>query len=80
MFIFSEFGTSETYSQTVRECKLSNDVSNLFHLQQCNRICVFSHILDICDCFHPQYLDFDKNRNHKNPCNLTSTSSGSLLK
>ena len=79
MFFFLEFGTSETYSQTVREYALSNDISTLVHPQQCNRICVFSHIREICGCFHPQYLDFDKNRNFTSPCNLTSTSSGSFI-
>ena len=78
-FFFLEFGTSETYSQTVREYVIIyNDISNVVHLQQCNRICVFAHIQDICKCFHPQYLDYDKNRHFMDPCNLTSTSPGSL--
>ena len=51
---------------------------NFVSPQQCNRICVFAHILDICSCFHPQYLDYDQNRHFMNPCNLTSTSPGNL--
>jgi hypothetical protein len=42
-----------------------------YTLQQCQRFCSHSSIMDTCDCFHPVFLDSDS-RFGNSPCNLTS--------
>ena len=43
-----------------------------YSLQQCQRICSHSSILDQCGCFHPRFLDTESRFGYK-PCNLSST-------
>ena len=41
-----------------------------YTLSQCQRFCLQSSFQQICDCYHPYFLDYDANRRGKQACDL----------
>ena len=59
------------WSQTNYSNYIQNDWN--YTLQQCQRACSHSTILESCGCWHPLFLDTDA-PNGKSACNMTSSS------